>query len=478
MLIRQIMDEKLAQYAFLVGCQRTGEAIVVDPERDVDRYVDLAASEGLRIVAVAETHIHADFLSGARELAAAIPGLRVYLSDEGDEAWKYAWPAADGVNVTWLRDGTTFQVGKIEFRAVHTPGHTPEHVSFVVTDFGGGATEPMGVLSGDFVFVGDLGRPDLLESAAGIAGAMEPAARRLFASTRRFLELPDFLQVWPAHGAGSACGKALGAVPITTVGYERRMSPAIAASEAGEQTFVEYILSGQPEPPLYFAAMKRLNKTGPPVLGTLPAPRRLSAEEMRDLAKAGQVQILDTRADRQAFFAAHVPGSFYAPINKAFPTVVGSLLDPERAIVLLADEASVDEAVRAMIRIGYDRIAAWAPPSVIDELGAGGMQLARIESIDFDEFERRRSREPLNVLDVRGATEYAVRHIPDARNISHTRLRARAAEVPRDRPVYVHCLSGARAAASAAFLAHMGVPVVDVDGNFSCWEPAAVEQRG
>jgi hydroxyacylglutathione hydrolase len=469
MLIRQIMDEKLAQYAFLVGCQQTGEAVVIDPERDIDRYLDLAAREGLRIVAVAETHIHADFLSGARELAARIPGLRVYLSDEGDAAWKYEWPAKDSVNVTWLYEGTTFQIGRIEFRTWHTPGHTPEHVSFAVVDRGGGASEPMGMLTGDFVFVGDLGRPDLLETAAGIEGAREPAARNLYASTKRFLDLPDFLQVWPAHGAGSACGKALGAVPVSTVGYERRVSPAIAASERGEQAFVDYILAGQPEPPLYFANMKRLNKVGPPILGKLPSPPCLTATQVADLAADPAVQIVDTR-DRQAFFRGHVPRSFYAPVNKAFPTVIGSLLDPDREIVLLAEPPRVDEAVRAMIRIGYDHIVGWTPVETLDELRAGGMALETIESIGFEEFERRRSRSPVTVLDVRGASEYAQGHVPGALNIAHTRLRARLPEVPRKTPVYVHCLSGARAAAAVAFLAHEGVPVVDVDGNFADWQ--------
>ena len=469
MLIRQIMDEQLAQYAFLVGCQRTGEAILVDPERDVDRYLDLAAREGLRVVAAAETHIHADFLSGVRELSARIPGLRVYLSDAGDAPWKYEWPKADGANVTWLQDGTAFTVGNIELRAVHTPGHTPEHVSFAVVDRGAGATEPMGMLTGDFVFVGDLGRPDLLETAAGVTGAREPAARDLYASTRRFLELPDFMQIWPAHGAGSACGKALGAVPVSTVGYERRVSPAIAASEQGEQPFVDYILAGQPEPPLYFSTMKRLNKTGPPILVKLPSPPKLTAAELAALAKDVSVQVVDTRADRRTFFAGHVPRSFYAPVNKAFPTVIGSFLDPEKRVVLLIDEAGVDDAVRALIRIGYDKVAGWAPVSVIGELRAGGTALAAIEAIDFTEFERRRMQRPLTVLDVRGASEYAERHVPNALNIAHTRLRARLSEVARGGRVYVHCLSGARAAASAAFLAREGLDVVDVDANFSSW---------
>jgi hydroxyacylglutathione hydrolase len=469
MLIRQIVDDSLAQYAFLIGCQQTGEALLIDPERDVDRYLALAAREGLRIAAVAETHIHADFLSGARELAAQIPGLRVYLSKEGGDDWQYQWPARDGANVTWLHDGTTFRVGNIELRAWHTPGHTPEHMSYVVTDHGGGASDPMGVVTGDFVFVGDLGRPDLLESAAGIAGMMEPSARRLYASSRRFLELPDFMQVWPGHGAGSACGKALGAVPVSTVGYERRVSPAIAASNKGEQAFVDFILTDQPEPPLYFATMKRLNKAGPPVLGVLPEPRPLSARDVASLLRRPETQFLDTRADRQAFFAGHLPGAFYAPLDKSFATVVGSLLDPALPIVLFADEDRLEEAVRALVRIGYDRVEGWTPLRTIDELRSQGVTLNTIESIDMAEFERRRATQAPAVLDVRGAAEYAARHVPGAVNIAHTRLRARGADLPTADPVYVHCKSGARAAVSAAFLARQGRQVVHVDGDFVEW---------
>ena len=246
MFFRQIVDEKLAQYAYLIGCQRTGEAIVIDPERDIDRYIDIARENGLTITAVTETHIHADFLSGCREFAERT-GVRVYLSDEGDADWKYEWYRP--YDHVLLHDGDVFSVGHIDVKAVFTPGHTPEHLSFMVTDRGGGATEPLGMASGDFVFVNDLGRPDLLESAAGFAGAMRPSAIRLFHSAQRFIQFPEFLQVWPGHGAGSACGKALGAVPETTVGYEKRFSPALQAVLEGESTFVDFILEGQPEPP-------------------------------------------------------------------------------------------------------------------------------------------------------------------------------------------------------------------------------------
>ncbi|MEM7353347.1 MAG: MBL fold metallo-hydrolase, partial [Acidobacteriota bacterium] len=361
MLLRQIGDPKLAQYAYLIGCQRTGEALIIDPERDIDRYVEIAREEDLHLTAVAETHIHADFLSGARELAET-HGTKLYLSAEGGPDWQYEWTSQGDYDVRLLRDGDRFTVGGIEIQALHTPGHTPEHLSFIVTDRGGGADEPIGIASGDFVFVGDLGRPDLLESAAGVAGQMDPSARRLYRSIERFLALPDYVQVWPAHGAGSACGKALGAVPSSTVGYEKRHNAAIDAARRGEEAFVESILGGQPEPPLYFATMKRLNKEGAPVLGELPKPRPLEIEELQQALADDEAVVVDTRLDRTAFMDAHLAGSLYAPYDRSFPTIVGSYVRPEEAVVLVIDEAQVEAAIRDLVRIGFDRVGGFITP--------------------------------------------------------------------------------------------------------------------
>lgn len=477
MLVRQITDDHLAQNAYLIGCQQTGEAVIIDPERDVERYIEAAAKENLKLVAATETHVHADFVSGTRELAARLPGLRVLLSAEGGPDWQYQWPAEDGREVMLLKDGDAFRIGNIEIRAWHTPGHTPEHLSFVVTDHGGGASEPMGVASGDFVFVGDLGRPDLLETAAGVVGNREPSAHRLYESATAFLRLPDFLQVWPGHGAGSACGKALGAIPTTTVGYERRFSPAIAEASRGAQPFVDFILSGQPEPPAYFARMKKLNLIGPPVLGTLPSPAKLDARGLAQIARAGDssaapsAQIIDTRADRKAFMRAHIAGAFYAPFDKSFPTVVGSLVDPLRPIVLIIDQGKVEAAVRDLVRIGYDDVRGWAPIETLDGVAEAGARVSSIESIDFKEFERRRQAGPITVLDVRGAGEHEARHVPGAINVAHTRLRAAQPVLPSNGPVYVHCAAGVRSAVSAAYLAAHGVHTIHVDGPFKDWQP-------
>lgn len=464
MFFRQIVDDKLAQHAYLVGCQRTREAVLVDPERDVDRYVAIARQEGLRITAVTETHIHADFLSGCLEFVERY-GCRAYLSAEGGPEWEYEW-AAGRDQVTLLRDGDGFSVGGIGVQAMHTPGHTPEHLSFMITDRAGGASEPMGMVSGDFIFVGDLGRPDLLESAAGHAGQMEPSARRLYGSAVDVFELPDYLRIWPGHGAGSACGKALGAVPDTTAGYEKRFSPALAAVRGGEDAFVRYILDGQPEPPLYFGRMKVENRRGPPLLGPLPRPRRLAGADLVAVAADPGAVVLDTRVDRLGFYSAHIPGSIYAPLNKSFPTIAGCYVDPASRIALVCEEDQVEEAVRDLVRIGLDRVTGWCPSGELDALRSRDNGLASIEVIDFAELERRRDPAGLHVLDVRRATEFARSCVDGATNIAHTRLAARLDELPRDGALAVHCLSGARASAAASLLEREGFRVVAVNDVF------------
>ena len=465
MLFRQIADDALAQYAYLVGCQRTGEALLIDPERDVDRYTAAAAAEGLRITAVAETHIHADFLSGARDLADRT-GARLFLSAEGEaEGWGSDW-AKGRADATFLRDGDTFAVGNIKVRAVHTPGHTPEHLSLLVTDLGGGADEPIGLASGDFVFVGDLGRPDLLETAAQQAGATRPAAEALYRSVQRFLGLDDHVQVWPGHGAGSACGKALGAVPQTTVGYERMFNGAIDAARRGEDAFVEAILDGQPEPPLYFARMKRLNRDGVPPLAALPVPRPLAPGDLAALA--GGTIVLDTRADRSAFMAAHLPGALYAPLGKTFSTVAGSYVtDPETPLVLIADEGEVGEAVRHLVRVGLDRVEAYATPATLAAYAASGGETAMIPEVGFEALEAHRDDDGVAVVDVRGRAEYDAGHVPGALNAPHARLPELVDRVPEGGRVYVHCASGVRSAVASALLARAGRDVVYVNDTFA-----------
>ena len=465
MFLRQIADYSLAQYAYLIGCQRTGEAVVIDPERDVDRYLELARENGLRLTAVADTHIHADYLSGARELVES-HGLKGYFSSEGGEDWQFEW-AKDLDGVTLLADGDAFEIGKIEIKALLTPGHTPEHLSFLVTDHGGGADEPMALLSGDFIFVGDVGRPDLLESAAGQKDVMKPSARILYESLRKTAELPGFLQILPAHGAGSACGKALGAVPSSVLDYERHNTGALRlALDGGREAFVAEILEGQPEPPLYFARMKRDNRLGPALLpeGKLPDPSRIDGSGLAAWVGAEGRVVLDLRTDREAFMAKHVMGSLLTPPTGGhFPVSAGSYVDEKsRILILVEDEAQVGETVRDLIRIGLDRVESWMP--VGEALDQDGLT-ASIPRVATSELGREDLRKG-SVLDVRGAGEFAAGHVQGAVNIAHTRLADRQDELSSGRPVVVHCASGMRASMASAYLASLGHEVVHADGPF------------
>ncbi|WP_025135017.1 MBL fold metallo-hydrolase, partial [Leucobacter sp. PH1c] len=342
MLLERFFDPDLAQASYLVGCQATGEALLVDPRRDTAEALATAAAHGLRIVAVAETHIHADYLSGTREIAART-GARMYVSDEGGPEWRYGPEFDDAVR---LRDGDEIRIGNLTVRALHTPGHTPEHLAYLLTD-GAQATEPGYLLSGDFVFVGDVGRPDLLDEVQATTDSRFAGARELFASLRdRFLTLPDYVQVLPGHGAGSACGKALGAVASTSVGYERRFAwwaPFLAAND--EEGFVSELLSGQPDAHAYFARMKRENRLGPAFLADRPLLER-SAEELRAELDADRVILIDTRPADQVRLGT-VPRSLNIPGPAQAASFGAWAIDPEREtrplVVLAADVAAAAE---------------------------------------------------------------------------------------------------------------------------------------
>ena len=296
-------------------------------------------------------------------------------------------------------------------------------MSYVVVDRGSGATIPIGIVTGDFVFVGDLGRPDLLEQATWMHGVQEPSARTLFNSLPKFRELQDYVQVWPAHGAGSSCGKALGAVPTTTVGYEKLYNASLAAADVGEDAFVDTILAGQPEPQMYFARLKRDNRDGVPLLGTLPQPQKLTAEKFGIKTSDGETLLVDARLDRSGFMAKHIPGALYAPMNKTFDTVVGSLVaDETKPIVLIIEEEHVEEALRDLVRIGYDNIVGFITLEGLEQYFEGGGAFAVIEEITFEDVARMKDDGNTVVLDARFASEYAEGHVPGAVNASYTRL--------------------------------------------------------
>jgi hydroxyacylglutathione hydrolase len=468
MLIRRLYDHQLAQASWLVGCAETGEAIVIDPNRRIERYVDAAAEEGLRVTHVTETHIHADFVSGSRELAERT-GAELLLSREGGPDWQYGY--ADEAKATLLADGDGFMVGRVRFEARHTPGHTPEHLSFLVTDTATGDA-PLGVFTGDFIFVGDVGRPDLLERAAHASGTMEASARDLYRSLLRFRLLPDYLQLWPGHGAGSACGKALGELPQTTLGYERLTNWAFAIED--EATFVREVLAGQPEPPRYFAAMKRINRDGPR-RRTPGLPPELDAAALAALLRSAAV-VVDLRPAAR-FAERHVPGTMSLPDGRSLLNWAGWLLPYDRDIHLLGVErARLADVLESLALIGLDRVAGWLPPEAIDGWAAGGGSLASVPQWTPAELveARRSGNGAVQVVDVRWPGEWSEGHIGGAAHVPVPDLAVRLAELPADATLVMHCQGGGRSGIAASIAEAAGRKVVNLAGGFGAWVAAGL----
>ena len=457
MLLKYFYDQALAHASYMVGCQKAKTAVIVDPGRDIDQYIDMAKSEGVEIIAIAETHIHADYVSGARELAERI-GAKLYVSDEGPAEWKYQF--ADQYDHQLLKDGDSFMIGKIRFEVMHTPGHTPESISFILTDQGGGADKPMGIFTGDFVFVGSIGRPDLLEEAAGITDTAEPGARDLFESMQRFRDLPEFMQVWPAHGAGSACGKGLGAIPSSTVGYEKHFNPALQYTD--EDEFVQYILADQPDAPKYFAVMKRVNKEGPKVLGE----NRVNAPDVGEMDSAiASGTVIDVRKSH-LFAGGHVPKTINIPLSM-LAGWAGWIVDYSKPVSVIASDSQVTEAVRILNKIGIDQVN-----GVFDteQVIAAGIATETYESASPKELAKRIESSDVRLLDVRSNAEWNNGHIPQAQHQFLGRLPENLDKIPADATVVAQCLSGGRSSIATSILQAAGHDVINMAGGIQKWK--------
>jgi hydroxyacylglutathione hydrolase len=463
-LLKRFFHEGLAHASYLIGCPQTGEALIVDANRDIGQYIAAAKSAGLRVTHVTETHIHADYVSGSRELAAAT-GAVLLLSAEGGQDWQYKFAREEGA--TFLRDGDTFAVGNVRIEAMHTPGHTPEHLTFLVADTLA-STQPIGALTGDFIFAGDVGRPDLLERVLGTEGSMRAGAKLLFESLRRFTErCPDWLQLWPAHGAGSACGKSLGAMPQTTLGYEKLTNWAFQIDR--EEAFVEAVLDGQPEPPTYYAMMKRMNRDGPPPMPEVRPPR--AAPESLGAALSRNDLVIDLRpADDYA--AKHIPGTISIPLNRAFAGYAGWVLPYDRDLFLLVDgddEAPVRRAVSELAMIGLDRVAGWFGADAIAAWKASGGEMVATRHVEPADVGPQMSA-GATIVDVRSLSEWRTGHIAGSLHAPLGRLMTQMADKPRSQPVVLLCESGSRSAIGASLLTTAGFSdVANLTGGLAAW---------
>ena len=443
MFFQHVYDKTLAQASYVIGCQKCGVAIVIDPKRDVDTYIEIAKQNNMEITHVAETHIHADFLSGSRELA-ALTGAKLYLSDEGGKDWSYEFPHEG------LKDGDVFKVGNLKFEVLHTPGHTPESISFLLTDVPA-SDKPVMVFTGDFVFVGDIGRPDLLEKAAGMKGTQEVGAKQMFGSVSRFRNLPDYVQVWPGHGAGSACGKALGAVPSSTVGYEKLRNWAFQY-EKDENGFVKFLLEDQPEAPKYFAMMKKLNRIERPLLTEVPKLKKLSVDDIKKALKDG-TKVIDTRL-KSEFAEGFIPGTINIQGNNAFATWMGWFVSYEEKFILIAEESKLDDLTRKLMRIGLDNIAGYFDN--INEWTKSGGALSKGEILSTDEFKDILKTNHTQVIDLRGASEYKSGHIKGADNVFIGTLEKNLEKIDKNQQVVIHCQAGDRATIGYSILVKNG----------------------
>lgn len=446
MFFKQFFDKKLAQTSYMVACQKTQEAIIIDPKRIIDEYEEVAKSEGFNITQVTETHIHADFASGLRDAAKRFSAT-AYVSDEGDENWKYENMPEDTV---YLKDGDIINVGNVELKVVHTPGHTPESISFVLTDRGGGSDEPMGIFTGDFLFVGDIGRPDLLEEAAKMEGTTEEGANDMFDSLKKLNDYPDFMQVWPGHGAGSACGKSLGAVPLSTLGYERQSNWVFSFEE--KDAFIKELTSDQPEPPSYFAQMKKVNKEG------LPEFKVKEVEVGTPDELPGQ--LFDLRS-KEEFKKGFKKGAINVPYNEKFLQFAGWYVDYDQPMTVIANPEDSKTLQEDLASIGFDNLELIVPEDKADKYFDD-----KYENISPEDFVQ--DLENKHILDVRSTSEYKESSLDNAHHVHFGHLDEKEVPFSTDDTVYVHCQSGVRSAIAMSVLKARGYEnVVNIENGYA-----------
>lgn len=449
--------------SYMVGSRSPGEVAVIDPIRDVDMYMGEAEREEVKITHIFETHIHADFVSGSRELARQT-GAKVYLSSHGGKDWQYEF------DHTPVRGGDEIGLGQYKIKVIHTPGHTPEHVIFTLVDRSR-SEEPWIAFTGDFLFVGDIGRPDLLGERFS-----EELAERLYHSIHeKLLKLPDWVEIYPAHGEGSLCGKNLGSKRSSTIGFERRFNYALQHMPQNE--FVRMILQEQPPAPAYFRRMKKVNKEGPEVLGELPEPRPMKAKEVKKLMDKGAV-LIDARSP-EAFGGAHVRGSYSIPVDNTFPTWAGYIVPPGKPIVLVVEHKDeLEKIVRYLIRVGYDDIAGYLEGG-IRAWTMEGYSIAEIPQISASELKRQMAKEKgMVVLDVRTDSEWNSFRYPYAIHMHAGQLPERHSELglDKDKPITVTCRSGFRGSIASSVLEQKGFSnVYNLLGGMVAWQNSGGE---
>lgn len=450
MYIKRFYHESLGHASYLVGCTKNKKAIVIDPMRNVAPYLKVCKEMGFKLEAVAETHLHADYVSGAMELWAE-EGCTWYFSREEDDFIPHEKQVV-------LKHHDSFFIGEVCFDILHTPGHTPEHICFLVTN-AIQSDVPVGLFSGDFVFVGDVGRPDLLEKVVGIIGSASLSARQMFQSIQSLAHYPDYLQIWPSHGAGSLCGKALGSLPSSTLGYERRTNWAFC--EKDEESFIERLLDAQPEAPPYFARMKHVNQYGSCLIKDLDIPISFISATQLNTKLLEDNTIVDTRPHTE-FAKQFLSNTLNIPFGKSFIHWAGWLIDDQKPLYVIAENRTSAAIKNDLLSIGLDSLAGFFE---VDEVFSEEREYQTYPSMGAEEI-----MSSITLLDVRQEHEWEAGHISGALHIPLGKLTKSFECIPKETPVAVYCQAGLRSAIAMSILKLAGFSnVVNVEGGYEAW---------
>ena len=453
LVLEQIKSPGLAQLSYIVGDDSAGLAAVIDPRRDVEIYLQRARELGLRLTHAIETHIHADFVSGSRELQDRL-GIPIMGGRSDDYQFNYQ-PMENGDRIT---------LGKVALEALHTPGHTPEHISLLLSDARQG-DQPFGLFTGDFVFNLDVGRPDLLGEET-----KRPLAKQLYDSLfNTLIPLGDRMEIYPCHGAGSACGKSIGDRTQSTIGNERLFSPAFQKRSVDE--FVDWLLKDMPEPPRHYARLKKVNAAGAPIRGCLQAAQSLSVKAFQEKMEQPDTVVIDTRS-MLAFGGGHIANAINIGLGPAFPSWVGWMIDPEQPILLVTEgPEALQQVTEHLFRIGYDHVAGYLHNGM-KSWHTAGLPLQRITQMPVEELHENLDNEDLTVLDVRSDQEYLNGAIPGARHIYLPHLEEQmSSKLDHTKAVATYCGSGYRASIAASVLQKHGfATVINIPGSWSAWK--------
>jgi hydroxyacylglutathione hydrolase len=454
LILEQINTPGIAQLSYIVGDAAAGVAVVIDPRRDVEIYLERARQLGLRITHTLETHIHADFVSGTRELQARLD-IPILAGRSDDYQFNYQ-P---------LEAGDTLTLGSLTLEVLHTPGHTPEHISLLLSDTQQGES-PFAIFTGDFVFNLDVGRPDLLGQET-----TRPLARQLYQSLfEQLIPLGDRIEIYPCHGAGSACGKSIGDRTHSTIGNERIFNGAF--QERRVEEFVDWLLKDMPEPPRHYPRLKRLNAAGPPLCGCLQAPQALSVQSFQRQMEQPHTLVVDTRS-MLAFGGGHIPGALNIGLGPAFPTWIGWMVDPEQSLLLVTESPeTLKQVTEHLFRLGYDRVSGYLHGGMVD-WQTQGLPLQSLLQMPVMELHDQLNRDDLTILDVRSDQEFLNGAVPHAQHIYLPHLEEHIDRLDPTKTVATYCGSGYRASIAASVLQRHGFKsVINIPGSWKAWQSA------